>query len=87
MSLVTIKQSHYETDLIILKNKLESEGIKCFLRNEFTNQILSHMATFTVELQINQVDIDRAQEIIKQLEKEKNQPKQTQLNNVKQKSE
>lgn len=72
MSLVTIKQSHYEIDLIILKNKLESEGIKCYLHNEFTNQILSHMATFTVELKINQIDLDRAQEIMRQLEKEEN---------------
>lgn len=72
MNLVTIKKSHYETDLIILKNKLESEGIECFLRNEFTNQIMNHMATFTVELQINQIDVDRAKKIMMQLEKEEN---------------
>ena len=68
MSLITLKKSHYEIDLITLKNRLEAEGIECFLRNEFTNQILSHMATFSVELQINNIDLEKAQEIMSQIE-------------------
>jgi hypothetical protein len=31
MSFVTIKESHIESDLLVLKSILESEGIKCWL--------------------------------------------------------
>lgn len=68
MSLITIKESHIETDLLVLKSRLESEGIKCYLKNEFTTQIMSHMATFTTELQVSSSDSIRAQEIIKEME-------------------
>jgi hypothetical protein len=68
MRLVTIKESHVEADLMVLKSRLESEGIKCYLRNEFTTQIMSHMATFVVELQVSYSDLKRAQEIINESE-------------------
>lgn len=32
MSLITIKKSHLEAELLVLKSKLESEGIHCFLK-------------------------------------------------------
>jgi hypothetical protein len=65
MKLITIKESHVVTDLLVLKSKLESEGIRCYLKNEFTTQIMSHMATFTVELQVPASDVKRAMEIMK----------------------
>ena len=68
MSFVTIKESHVETDLLVLKSRLEAEGIKCYLKNEFTAQIMSHMATFTAELQVSSTDLKRALEIIKETE-------------------
>lgn len=68
MSLVTIKESHVELDLLVLKSRLESEGIKCFLKNEYTTQIMNHMANFVVELQILSSDLKRAQEILKETE-------------------
>ena len=68
MSLITIKESHVETDMLVLKSRLESEGIKCYLKNEFTTQIMSHMATFTAELQVSSSDLKRAQEILKEIE-------------------
>lgn len=68
MSWVTIKESHYESDLLLLKSKLESEGIQCFLKNESTTQVLSHIATFTVELQVPASDVARAREIMKSAE-------------------
>ena len=64
MEFVTIKESHTESDLLVLKSRLESEGIHCYMKNEFSNQILSHMATFTVELQVSVNDLERAQEIL-----------------------
>ena len=64
MKFVTIKESHSESDLLVLKSKLESEGISCFLKNEFTTQIMNHMATFTVELQVPDSEVERAKKII-----------------------
>jgi hypothetical protein len=66
MKFVTIKESHSESDLLVLKSKLESEGISCFMKNEFTTQIMNHMATFTVELQVPDSEVERAKEIIKE---------------------
>lgn len=68
MSLITIKKSHIEADLLILKGKLESEGIRCFMRNEFTTQIMSHMATFDVELQVSETDLERVKEILSEMD-------------------
>ncbi|WP_111708481.1 putative signal transducing protein [Lutibacter citreus] len=67
MSLVTIKRSHIETELLVLKSKLESEGIKCYLKNEFTTQIMTHMATFDVELQVSQEDLTRVNQILDEI--------------------
>jgi len=68
MSLVTIKESHVASDLLVLKNRLESEGIKCYLKNEFTTQVMSHMATFVVELQVSDLDLEKVQDVIKEME-------------------
>ncbi|MFC2096503.1 putative signal transducing protein [Bacteroidota bacterium] len=68
MNLITIKESHVESDLLVLKSRLESEGIKCYLKNEFTTQVMTHMATFTVELQVSSSDLDRVHEILKEIE-------------------
>lgn len=70
MELVTIKASHLETDLLVLKAKLESEGIQCYMKNEFTTQVMSHMATFAVELQVAEEDADRAREIMEKMEEQ-----------------
>ena len=69
MSFVTIKESHFETDLLVLKSRLESEGIRCFLKNEYNNQIMSHIATFTVELQVSASDLEKARKIMNDIEK------------------
>ena len=65
MSLITIKKSHIESNLSVLKSRLESEGIKCYLRNEFTTQIMNYLPSFEVELQVAESDLKRAQEIMK----------------------
>jgi hypothetical protein len=70
MSLITIKESHVESDLLVLKSVLESEGIKCYMKNEFTTQIMSHMANFVIELQVSSTDLDRVNEILKKTESE-----------------
>ena len=68
MSLITIKKSHIESDLLVLKSKLESEGIKCFLKNEFTTQIMNYLPSFEVELQISDSDLERVKEILSEME-------------------
>ena len=69
MKLITIKESHTEADLLVIKSVLESVGIKCFMKNEYTTQIMSHMHTFVVELQVLSEDLERALEIIKETER------------------
>ena len=67
MDFITIKESHVELDLLVLKSRLEAEGIKCYLKNEYTTQIMSHMANFTVELQVASSDLKKTQEILKEI--------------------
>ena len=68
MGLVTVKSAHLESDLLVLRSKLESAGVKCYLRNEFTTQVMNYMPTFEVELQVSEHQIDKALEIINKLE-------------------
>lgn len=67
MSLITIKKSHIEVELLVLKSKLESEGIKCYLKNEFTTQIMNYLPSFEVELQVSELDLARVQEILSKI--------------------
>lgn len=68
MGLVTVKSAHLESDLLVLRSKLESAGVKCYLRNEFTTQVMNYMPTFEVELQVSEHQMDKALEIINKLE-------------------
>lgn len=68
MSLITIKKSHIESDLLILRSKLESEGIKCYMKNEFTTQIMNYLPSFEVELQVSELDLERVKEILNEME-------------------
>jgi len=68
MGLITIKESHEVSDLLVLKSRLESEGIKCYLKDAFTTQIVSHMATFVVELQVSKLDLERVHKVLKTIE-------------------
>ena len=46
MEFITIKTSHYASDLAVLQSKLQSYGINCYLKNEFSAQVLSSPAKF-----------------------------------------
>jgi hypothetical protein len=67
---VTIRTYTYPTDAAIMRSRLESEGIECFLKNELSIQInpLYSNALGGVELQVDETDLDRAQEILLGLE-------------------
>ncbi|MCF1423027.1 MULTISPECIES: putative signal transducing protein [Mangrovimonas] len=64
----TVKKAHNESELLVLKSRLESEGIPCFLRNQFTTQVMNYMPTFLVELQVPETDYAMAMEIMDEIE-------------------
>ena len=64
MKFVTVKSSHYQTDLVVLKSRLESEGIECRLKNELTTQIINYLPAFEVELQVRESNLPRVKEIM-----------------------
>jgi hypothetical protein len=66
MEFITIKTSHYASDLAVLQSKLESYGINCYLKNEFSAQVLSHLPNSLVELQIAEADLTKVQALIKE---------------------
>lgn len=68
MSLITIKTSRHETDLIILKSRLESEGIECYLKNELTTQLMNYIPTFEIELQVQTSNLERVKKIMEEID-------------------
>lgn len=64
MGLVTIRKSHLESELVVLKSQLEAAGIACYFKNEFTTQIMNYLPSFEVELQVSALDLERVQEIL-----------------------
>ena len=64
MKFITIKESHNQYDLVVLKSRLESEGIYCRFKNELTAQVLNHIPSFLVELQVPEEDVSRVREIM-----------------------
>ena len=68
MSLITIKTSRHETDLLILKSRLESEGIECYLKNELTTQLMNYVPTFEIELQVQNLDLERVKKIMNEID-------------------
>ena len=64
MGLVTIKKAHVGSELLVLKSKLESEGVICYLRNEYTTQIMNYLPSFEVELQVSELDLEKVREIM-----------------------
>ncbi len=72
MKLITIKKAHLESEISVLKSRLEAEGIECFLKNEYITQIINFMPSFVMELQVPEFDLDETLEILKEFEFETN---------------
>lgn len=64
MKFVTVKESQFVNDLVVLKSRLESEGIVCRFKNELTTQVLNYIPSFLVELQVLDTDVPRVKEIL-----------------------
>lgn len=65
---VTILTSVYPTDLLIIRGRLEAEGIDCFVQDELTAQINSFysQAAGGAKLQVKESDLKEAIDILKQ---------------------
>ncbi len=72
MKLITIKKAHLESEISVLKSRLEAEGIRCFLKNEYITQIINFMPSFVMELQVSEFDLDEALEVLKEFESKVN---------------
>ena len=72
MKLKTIKKAHLESEISVLKSRLEAEGIRCFLKNEYITQIINFIPSFVMELQVPEFDLEEALEILKEFESEAN---------------
>jgi len=68
MSLTTIQKSNLESDLMILRGRLEAEGIVCYLKNQFTTQLMSYVPTCEVELQVSYSDLERVEKIMRDMQ-------------------
>ena len=68
MNLVTVMESHNASDLAVIKTILGDHGIECYLKNEFSAQELIHIPYITVELQVADVDVERALEVLQKIE-------------------
>ena len=54
--------------MAIIKGRLESEGIECFVRDELTTQVISmySVALGGIKLQVKESDVERAVAILKE---------------------
>jgi len=70
MALVTIKTFENSVSAHILKSKLESEGIKCFIfdENMITNNMIYNISVGGIKLKIDDTDLTKANKIITKIE-------------------
>jgi hypothetical protein len=66
---ITIKTFNYPADSFLVKSKLESEGIECFLKDELTIQVdpLLSNAIGGVKLQVKENDYHDAEMILAEM--------------------
>ena len=64
--LITLKTFPFPNQAYIIKGKLESEGIFCFLKNELTAQVtgLNFSSVGGIDLQVMEKDLEKATEIL-----------------------
>jgi DNA-directed RNA polymerase subunit M/transcription elongation factor TFIIS len=66
MKFITVKESNNISDLLVLKSKLESEGINCRIKDELSSQVLNYLPSMSAKLQVVEDDIEKVIEIIKE---------------------
>ncbi len=65
--LVTVATFTYPSEVAVIRGRLESEGIECFVKDEITAQVHNFISNAIggVKLQVRQSDVIRATEILK----------------------
>ncbi len=66
-SLETIATFSFAPEMGLVRSKLESEGIECFVKDELTSQTYIQSAVGGMKLQVRSEDADRAREIVHQM--------------------
>lgn len=65
MNFITIKTARNTADFLVLKSKLESEGIRCRINNDLSSQVLNYLPMMVeAELQIAEEDVALYRELI-----------------------
>jgi hypothetical protein len=66
---ITIKTFTLPAEVAVIRTRLESEGIECFVMNEFTAQVnpLFSNAVGGVQLQVKEQDVENAMAILKEV--------------------
>ena len=76
---VTVLTFTYQYEVAVIRGRLESEGIECFVQDEFTVQTnpLFSNAVGGIKLQVRESDLERTVEILKEAGYLKNEKSQT----------
>jgi len=67
-SLETIATFSFAPQMGLVRSKLESEGIECFVEDELVSQTYIHNAVGGMKLKVKAEDADRAKKIIEEME-------------------
>jgi hypothetical protein len=67
-NLITIKTFTYSSEVLVLRGRLESEGIECFVQDELTIQVDPFYSNTIggVKLKVRESDLEKAMEILKE---------------------
>ena len=65
--LETVATFSFAADMGLVRSKLESEGIECFVQDELTAQTYIFTAVGGMKLQVRPEDAERAREIIREM--------------------
>jgi hypothetical protein len=65
---ITVKTFTYPHELSVLRSRLESEGIECFVKDELSSQVISLYSNTIggAKLQVRESDLDKTIEILKE---------------------
>jgi len=70
MEFVTIKESPNVSELAVLMSLLEANGVRCFLKDEISSQVMNFLPLITVKLQVAREDLPIVEKILRETEKE-----------------
>jgi hypothetical protein len=66
-SLETVATFSFAPEMGLVRSKLESEGIECFVKDELVSQTYIHNAVGGMKLQVKVEDAERAKKILEEM--------------------